>query len=168
MTHLIVIEFFTKFCSTLKLILDPLLMKAQAVFRRFMENCLANYINQFAALYSDTLVYSKSFEDQATHLQLILQWFRERRLRLKSSECWFTEKQVKFAVHIFTTYRYKVDPPLTKAITKCLGITKFSGDPPKSIASVSKIVDSLEYFGRHIRSFNSAAWQPYDLLIKTV
>ena len=168
MTHLIVIFFFfIKICSILILILDRLLMKAQAV-QRFMENCLANYINQFAALYSDTLVYSKSFEDQATHLQLILQWFRERRLRLKSSECWFTEKQVKFAVHIFTTYRYKVDPPLTKAITKCLGITKFSGDPPKSIASVSKIVDSLEYFGRHIRSFNSAAWQPYDLLIKTV
>ena len=47
-------------------------MKAQAV-QRFMENCLANYINQFAALYSHTLVYSKSFRDHATHPQLILQ-----------------------------------------------------------------------------------------------
>ena len=168
MTHLIVIFFFfIKFCSILILILDRLLMKAQAV-QRFMENCLANYINQFAALYSHTLVYSKSFRDHATHPQLILQWFRERRLRLKSSECWFTENQVKLTVHIFTTYGSKVDPPLTKTITKCLGITKFSGDPPKSIASVSRIVDLLKYFSRHIRSFNSVAWQPYDLLIKKV
>ena len=57
------------------------LMDAPAVFQRFIKNCLGDYRGQFARPYLDeVLVHSKNFEDHITHLKLILQQFRERKL----------------------------------------------------------------------------------------
>ena len=62
--------------------------------------------------------YSKRFEDHVNHLQQILQQLRERGIKLKPPKCKFFQEQVKFFGHIVTAVGYKVNPSLTKAITK--------------------------------------------------
>ena len=93
------------------------------------------------------LVYSKSFGYHISHLQQILQRFKEREIKLKPSKCKFFQKQVTFPGHVFIAEGYKVDPSLTKPITK------FLADPPRDIASVRRILRLLGYFHRHIQSF---------------
>ena len=136
-------------------------MNAPAVFHRFMDNCLVDCGDQFAAPYlGDVLVYSKSFEDLANHLQQIQQRFRERGIKLKLSECKFFRKQTNFLGHIVTAKIYRVDPSLTKPMKK------FLGDPPGDIAGFRKFLGLLGHFRRHIQSFSSVARPLYDLLIK--
>ena len=138
------------------------LMNAPAVFLRFMTNGLVDYGDQFPAPYlDDVLVYSKSFEDHVNHLQLILQQFRDKRIKWKPSMCKFFQKQVKLLGNIATAESYKVDPSLTEPITK------FLGDPPKDIAGIRRLLCLLGYFHRHIQSFSSVA-RPLDLLINPV
>ena len=87
----------------------------------------------------DVLVYSKSFEYHANHLQQIIQQFTERGMKLKPSKCKFFQKQVKFLGHIVTAEGYKVDPSLTKSITK------FLGDPPRLIKILSQTYSKLQF-----------------------
>ena len=68
-----------------------------------MESCLADYRDQFEGPYlDDVLVYSNSFEDHVNHLQLMLQQFKGKGIKLKPSKCSFFQKQVTFLVYIAT------------------------------------------------------------------
>ena len=79
------------------------LINSQTVFQIFMENCLADYRDQFEAPYlDDVLVYSNSFEDHVNHLQLILQQFKGKAIRLKPWKCSFFQNKVNFLGYIVT------------------------------------------------------------------
>ena len=83
------------------------LINPQTVFQGFMEKnlyCLTDYRDQFEAPYlDDVLVYSNSFEDHVSHLQLILQQFKEKGIRLKPSKSRFFQKQANFLGYIVTS-----------------------------------------------------------------
>ena len=94
-----------------------------------MKNCLVDYKYQLTAPYiANVLVYSKSFEDHITHMQPILQQFRD-------------------------IYRmdYRMDSSLTKSITR------FLVDSPRHVAGVLRLLGLLRYFPRHILSFRTVA-----------
>ena len=113
-------------------------MYAAIFFQRFMENCLADYRDKFVAPdLGDVLVYSKSLKDLVNHLLQILQRFRGKRIKLKPSKCKLFQKQAMFLGHIITTEGYKVDPSLTKPITK------FLGHPPRDIKGFLRLIKIL-------------------------
>jgi hypothetical protein len=58
----------------------------------------------------DILIYSKTEEDHADHLHVILQQLRDHRLYAKFSKCEFWLDSVKFLGHTISSEGISVDP----------------------------------------------------------
>ena len=63
------------------------------VFRPFLDQFVIVFID-------DILVYSRSAEEHAMHLRLVLQTLREHQLYAKFSKCEFWLDQVAFLGHV--------------------------------------------------------------------
>ncbi|XP_070005586.1 uncharacterized protein [Nicotiana sylvestris] len=70
----------------------------------------------FDQLQDDILVYSKSKEEHAEHLRIVLQTLKENELYAKFSKCEFWLQSVAFLGHVVSSERIKVDPQKTEAI----------------------------------------------------
>ena len=62
------------------------------------------------------LVYSRSEEEHAMHLRLVLQTLREHQLYAKFSKCEFWMDQVAFLGHVVSRDGIQVDPKKIEAI----------------------------------------------------
>jgi hypothetical protein len=58
----------------------------------------------------DILIYSKTEEDHANHIRVILQRLRDHRLYAKFSKCEFWLDSVKFLGHTISSEGISVDP----------------------------------------------------------
>ena len=66
------------------------LTNAPATFMRLMNSVFMDYLDKFVVVYiDDILVYSKTKEEHAEHLRLVLTKLREHRLYAKFSKCEF-------------------------------------------------------------------------------
>ena len=66
------------------------LTNAPATFSRLMNSIFMEYLDKFVVVYlDDILIYSKSEEEHAEHLRLVLKKLREHRLYAKFSKCEF-------------------------------------------------------------------------------
>ena len=66
------------------------LTNAPAAFMDLMNRVFHPYLDQFVIVFiDDILVYSKSTEEHALHLQIVLQTLRDRQLYAKFSKCEF-------------------------------------------------------------------------------
>jgi hypothetical protein len=69
------------------------------------------FLNKFVVVFIDhILVYSKTEEEHAEHLQLVLGTLRERQLYAKFSKCEFWLKEVGFHGHVISAGGVSVDP----------------------------------------------------------
>ena len=64
----------------------------------------------------DILVYSKTEEEHAVHLRLVLETLREHQLYAKFNKCEFWLKEVAFLGHVISAGGISVDPEKIKAI----------------------------------------------------
>ena len=77
------------------------LTNAPAVFMRLMNSVFHEYLDKFVVVYiDDILVYSKTEDEHAEHLRLILTKLREHRLYAKFSKCEFWLKELIFLGHV--------------------------------------------------------------------
>jgi len=61
-----------------------------AVFMDLMNHVFASYLDQFVVVFIDEiLIYSKTKEEHAEHLRIILQTLRQEKLYAKLSKCFF-------------------------------------------------------------------------------
>ena len=61
------------------------------------------YLDQFVIVFiDDILVYSKTKEDHAKHLSIVLQTLREHQLYAKFSKCEFWLDQVEILGHVIS------------------------------------------------------------------
>jgi hypothetical protein len=66
------------------------LTNAPATFMRLMNSVFMEYLDKFVVVYIDNiLIYSKTEEEHAEHLRLVLTKLREHRLYAKFSKCEF-------------------------------------------------------------------------------
>ena len=66
------------------------LTNAPAVFIDYMNRIFQSYLDKFVVVFmDDILVYSKTEQEHAEHLRLVLQALRERKLYAKLSKCEF-------------------------------------------------------------------------------
>ena len=66
------------------------LTNAPATFMRLMNSVFMEYLDKFVVIYiEDILIYSKTEEEHAEHLRLVLTKLREHRLYAKFSKCEF-------------------------------------------------------------------------------
>ena len=73
------------------------------VFKQFLDLFVIVFID-------DILIYSKSEEDHANHLRIILQTLKDHQLYAKFSKCEFWLNVVTFLGHIISSEGIMVDP----------------------------------------------------------
>ena len=84
---------------------------APGVFMEYMNRIFHPYLDQFVVVFiDDILVYSKSEEEHAEHLRVVLGVLREKQLFAKLSKCEFWLEEVSFLGHVISRGGVAVDP----------------------------------------------------------
>ena len=77
------------------------LTNAPAYFMYLMNKVFMEFLDKFVVVFiNDILVFSKTKEEHAEHLRLVLQKPREHKLYAKRSKCEFWLKEVSFLGHV--------------------------------------------------------------------
>jgi hypothetical protein len=87
------------------------LTNAPAYFMYLMNSVFMPELDKFVVVFiDDILIYSKTKEDHAKHLRVVLQRLRDHRLYAKFSKCEFWLDSVKFLGHTISSEGISVDP----------------------------------------------------------
>jgi hypothetical protein len=87
------------------------LTNAPAYFMNLMNKVFMKFLDKFVVVFiDDILVYSKTEEEHAEHLRLVLGTLREDQLYAKFSKCEFWLKEVGFLGHVISAGGVSVDP----------------------------------------------------------
>src|SRR3954471_13389082 len=93
------------------------LTNAPAYFMNLMNKVFMEYLDKFVVVFiDDILVYSKSEEEHANHLRIVLGTLREHQLYAKFSKSQFWLKEVSFLGHVLSAGGVPVDPSLDKSV----------------------------------------------------
>ena len=106
----------------------------------------------------DILIYSRSREEHAEHLRLILQRLREQKLYGKFSKCEFWLKEVAFLGHVISKEGVAVDPQKISAIT--------AWEAPKTVTEIRSFLGLAGYYRRFVDKFSTLAAPMTQLLCK--
>ena len=80
-------------------------------FRPYLDKCVVVFVN-------DILVYSRTKEEHAEHLRIMLQTLGEHKLYAKLSKCDFWLLEATFLGHVISKEGMKVDPQKFRPITE--------------------------------------------------
>ena len=87
------------------------LTNAPSTFMDLMNRVFHPYLDQFVIVFiDDILVYSKSADEHALHLRIVLQTLRDKKLYAKFSKCEFWLNEVIFLGHVVSSDGIFVDP----------------------------------------------------------
>ena len=126
---------------------------------RLMNSIFHEYLDKFVIIYiDDILVYSKTEEEHAEHLQLVLTKLRDHRLYAKFSKCEFWLKELIFLGHVVSAAGVAVIPDKIQSILDC--------PTPKSAKDIRSFLGLAGYYRRFIEGFSKIAKALTDLLKK--
>jgi hypothetical protein len=87
------------------------LTNTPAYFMNLMNKVFMKFLDKFVVVFiDDILIYSKTEEEHAEHLRLVLGTLREHQLYAKFSKCEFWIKEVGFLGHVISAGGVSVDP----------------------------------------------------------
>jgi hypothetical protein len=93
------------------------LTNALTYFMYLMNSVFMLELDKFVVVFiDDILVYSKSEEEHAEHLRIVLTRLRDHQLYAKFSKCEFWLKEVQFLGHVLSAEGIAVDPGKVKDI----------------------------------------------------
>jgi len=92
---------------------------APGVFMEYMNRIFHAYLDRFVVVFiDDILIYSKSEEEHAEHLKIVLQVLKEKKLFSKLSKCEFWLNEVSFLGHVIYGNGIAVDPAKVDAVSQ--------------------------------------------------
>ncbi|KAI3821446.1 hypothetical protein L1987_09014 [Smallanthus sonchifolius] len=93
------------------------LTNAPAIFMDLMNRVCKPYLDKFVIVFiDDILIYSRTKEEHAHHLKLILELLWNEKLYAKFSKCEFWIREVHFLGHVINKKGIHVDPTKIEAI----------------------------------------------------
>jgi hypothetical protein len=135
------------------------LTNAPAHFMYLMNSVFKPELDKFVIVFiDDILIYSKSEEEHAQHLRLILQRLRDHQLCAKFSKCAFWLKEVPFLGHVISAEGIAVDPSKIQEV--------LDWKSPKSVTQICSFLRLAGYYCRFIPNFSKIAKPMTQLLEK--
>ena len=123
-----------------------------------MNSVFHEYLDKFVIVYiDDILVYSKTEDEHAEHLRLILTKLREHRLYAKFSKCEFWLKELIFLGHVVSAQGVSIFPDKIQSI--------LDWKSPASVKDVRSFLGLAGYYRRYIEGFSKIA-KPMTHLLK--
>ncbi|KAA3483043.1 DNA/RNA polymerases superfamily protein [Gossypium australe] len=133
------------------------LTNAPAAFMDMMNRVFQPYLDRFVVVFIDgILVYSKTEEEQESHLRVVLQILWEKQLYAKFSKCEFWLKEVTLLGHVVSAEGIRVDPQ------------KIEAKSPKSVAGIRSFLGLAGYYRRFVEGLSLIVTPLTKLLRKGV
>jgi hypothetical protein len=137
------------------------LTNAPAYFMYLMNSVFMPELDKFVVVFiDDILIYSRTKEDHANHLRVVLQRLRDHRLYAKFSKCEFWLDSVKFLGHTISSQGISVDPTKVQEV--------MDWNPPTSVHQIRSFLGLAGYYRRFIPDFSKIAKPMTELLKKEV
>ena len=115
-----------------------------------MNRIFHSYLDKFVVVFiDDILVYSKTEEEHAEHLRIVLKTLREKKLYAKLSKCEFWLKEVSFLGHVISKGGIAVDPSKVDAVMKW--------GTPELVFEIRSFLGLVGYYQRFIKGFSRLA-----------
>jgi len=131
---------------------------APAVFMDYMNRIFQPFLDKFVVVFiDDILIYSRTREEHAEHLRLVLGVLREKQLYANMSKCEFWMGEVQFLGHVISAQGIAVDPAKVEAVVKW--------ESPKSATEIRSFVGLAGYYRRFIERFSKIV-APLTLLTR--
>jgi hypothetical protein len=137
------------------------LTNTPAYFMYLMNSVFMQELDKFIVVFiDDILIYSKTPEDHANHLHIVLQRLRDHHLYAKFSKCEFWLDTVKFLGHTISSDGISVD---TSKVQEVL-----DWKPPMSVHQIRSFLGLADYYRRFIPDFSRIAKPMTERLKKGV
>ena len=115
------------------------LMNIPTTFIDLMNRVFNPYLDQFIICFiDDVLVYSKSVNEHAFHLRVVLQTLRDRQLYAKFSKFEFWLNEMVFLRHVVSRNDIFVDRRKVEAIV--------NWERPKNVIEIRSFLGLAEYY----------------------
>ena len=126
------------------------LTNAPAAFMEAMNRMFHEYLDVFVVVFiDDILVYSKTKEEHAVHLGLVLDTLRKNQFYAKLKKCAFWLSEVGFLGHVINENGITVDPKNVASVVKWRR--------PISVTEVRSFLRLAGYYQRFVQDFSIIA-----------
>ncbi|KAJ8063485.1 hypothetical protein OCU04_007361 [Sclerotinia nivalis] len=158
-------EYLTTFCTRFglfeTLVIPFGLTGAPAMFQRFINDTLREYLDIFCTAYlDDILIYSKTRSEHIKHIQKVLDALRKAGLYANLSKYEFLKPETKFLGLIVNREGIRMDPAKIKTI--------IDWKTPKNLTDVQMFIGFSNFYRRFIRDFSSIIRSMVNLTKKDV
>ena len=142
--------FKTKFGLYEWLVMPFGLTNAPSTFMRLMNHVLRAVIGKFIIVYfDDILIYSKTLEEHAEHVQKVLDVLRKEKLFANLEKCTFCTDQVVFLGFVVSGQGIQVDESNIKAIKEW--------PTPENVNQVRSFRGLAGFYRRFMKDFSTIA-----------
>ena len=126
------------------------LTNTPAIFMDYMNRIFSPFLDRFVVVFiDDILIYSKTSQEHETHLRLVLQILREKKLYANLKKCEFWLTMVKFLGHVMSKEGILVDPHKVETV--------LNWERPRSIIKIRSFLSLAGYYKRFIQGFSQIA-----------
>jgi hypothetical protein len=116
-----------------------------------LDKCVIVFID-------DLLVFSKTAEEHAEHLRIVLGKLRQHQLHAKFSKCKFWMEEVAFLGHVLSAKGVAIDPSKIEEVS--------NWQSPKSVIEIHSFLSLARYYRWFIENFSKIA-KPMTELLKS-
>jgi hypothetical protein len=133
------------------------LMNAPAYFMNMMNKVFMDELDKCIVVFiDDILVFSKTAEEHAEHLRIVLGKLRQHQLYAKFSKCEFLMEEVAFLGHVLSAKGVAVDLSKIEVVSKW--------QTPKFVTEIRSFLGLAGYYYRFVENFSKIAKPMTELL----
>nr|KYP46054.1 Retrovirus-related Pol polyprotein from transposon 297 family [Cajanus cajan] len=120
---------------------------APAVFMDYMNRIFWPFLDKFVVVFiDDILIYSRTREETAEPLRVVLEILKAKQLYTKLSKCEFWLDEVKFLGHVILVEGIAIDPAKVESVLQW--------ERPRTVTDIRSFVGFAGYYRRFIEGFS--------------